>query len=230
MVPFDSDAAKLRSCVTIDSGSGKRQSCQGWTALPANTPIFDVPDGLLRILNRDLAFAGISEVDERGRTVDVHALRHSFGTHLSRAGVSPRTAQAAMRHSHIDLTMNVYTDPKLLDIQGAIDALPELPIDGNQSQTVTATGTDGVLCPLVPTLVPELGRKADDRSLSCQFSTIGTPDADASIPADELAVSGCAVTTKQPLSGVDNGCHRVGVTGLEPVTSTMSTWRSNQLI
>jgi len=24
-----------------------------------------------------------------------------------------------MRHSNIDLTMNVYTDPKLLDVQGA---------------------------------------------------------------------------------------------------------------
>jgi hypothetical protein len=48
-----------------------------------------------------------------------------------------------MRHSDINLTMNVYTDPKLLDIQGAINALPDLPLDGGQSQTVTATGTDG---------------------------------------------------------------------------------------
>jgi integrase len=46
--------------------------------------------------------------------VDVHAMRHTFGTHLSRGGVEPRTAQAAMRHSKLDLTMNVYTDPRLL--------------------------------------------------------------------------------------------------------------------
>jgi len=32
-----------------------------------------------------------------------------FGTLLR---VAPRTTQAAMRHSSIDLTMNVYTDPK----------------------------------------------------------------------------------------------------------------------
>jgi len=31
-----------------------------------------------------------------------------------------------MRHSTIDLTMNVYTDPQLLDVAGALDRLPEL--------------------------------------------------------------------------------------------------------
>ena len=54
-----------------------------------------------------------------GRTIDVHALRTTFGTHLSKGGVAPRTAQAAMRHSDIKLTMGVYTDPRLLDVRGA---------------------------------------------------------------------------------------------------------------
>ena len=31
-----------------------------------------------------------------------------------------------MRHSSIDLTMNVYTDPRLLDVAGALEALPGL--------------------------------------------------------------------------------------------------------
>ncbi len=31
-----------------------------------------------------------------------------------------------MRHSKPELTANVYTDPKLLDVAGAIDALPDL--------------------------------------------------------------------------------------------------------
>ncbi len=68
-------------------------------------------DGFLRILNRDLHAAGIPKQDDRGRTVDVHALQTTFGTLLSKAGVSPRTAQQAMRHSDIKLTMGVYTDP-----------------------------------------------------------------------------------------------------------------------
>ena len=108
--------------------------------LPTDEPLFDVPDGLIRIFDRDLVFAGLARVekrggkevviktDDRGRTIDVHALRHTFGTHLSKAGVPLRTAQAAMRHSDPSLTANVYTDPKLLDVAGAVASLPDLPL------------------------------------------------------------------------------------------------------
>jgi len=94
--------------------------------LPASTPLFRVPAALSRILDRDLAAAGIPKRDERNRVVDVHALRVTFGTHLCAAGVPLRTAQAAMRHSKPELTANIYTDPKLLDIAGAMNALPSL--------------------------------------------------------------------------------------------------------
>ena len=57
-------------------------------------------------------------------------MRHTFGTHLSKSGVAPRTAQAAMRHSSLDLTMNVYTDPTLLDVAGVLAARPERPPTG----------------------------------------------------------------------------------------------------
>jgi integrase len=111
------------------------------TCLPPEMPLFDVPDKLCKILSRDLVAAGIArrvEVngkfridkrDDRGRTIDVHALRHTFGTLLSRGGIAPRTTQVAMRHSKIELTMNVYTDPRLLDVRGALDVLPALPLD-----------------------------------------------------------------------------------------------------
>ncbi len=93
---------------------------------PASTPLLNVPDAFCKILDRDLKAAGIPKRDDRGRTIDVHALRHTFGTMLSMAGVAPRVAQAAMRHSSIDLTMNVYTDPRLLDVQGAVESLPQI--------------------------------------------------------------------------------------------------------
>src|SRR5262249_46317422 len=96
--------------------------------LPADTPVFDLPGGLVRIFDRALKAAGIPKRDERGRTLDVHALRTTFGTLLSRGGVPLRTVQAAMRHSDPSLTANVYTDPKLLDVHGALDALPVLPL------------------------------------------------------------------------------------------------------
>jgi integrase len=69
---------------------------------------------------------------ERGRTLDVHALRHTLGTQLSRGGIAPRTAEAATRHSFIQLTMNVYTDPELLDVAGAVEALPCLTLSDHQ--------------------------------------------------------------------------------------------------
>jgi len=31
---------------------------------------------------------------------------------------------AVMRHSSLDLTMNIYTDPVFLDVGAAVDALP----------------------------------------------------------------------------------------------------------
>ena len=38
------------------------------------------------------AAAGIPKEDERRRTAEVHVLRHTFSTHLSRNGMAPRTA------------------------------------------------------------------------------------------------------------------------------------------
>ena len=88
--------------------------------------------------------------------MDVHAMRHTFGTHLSKGGVSLRTAQAAMRHSDPKLTANVYTDPKLLDVAGSLDALPLLPLDDSpRRERAKATGTDSF------SLVPNLVTKAD---------------------------------------------------------------------
>jgi hypothetical protein len=50
-----------------------------------------------------------------------------------------------MRHSDIRLTMGVYTDPKLLDVRGALEALPALQLDhkSNEGEAVRSTGTDG---------------------------------------------------------------------------------------
>lgn len=118
-----------------------------------------VPTGLVRILNRDLEAAGIPKRDDRGRTLDVHALRTTFGSLLSRAGVSLRTAQAAMRHSDPSLTANVYTDPRLLDVSGAVKSLPELPLDDaphTEHQRKTGT-TDSGSVSVAPTVAPNAG-------------------------------------------------------------------------
>ncbi len=147
--------------------------------LPEDTRLFTVPVQLVRILDRDLVMAGIArrvrdpetgktridKRDGRGWTVDVHALRHAFGTLLSKAGVPLRTAQAAMRHSDPSLTANVYTDPRLLDIAGAVEALPSLPLDGERVERQKATGTADER-PLAPTLAPNLVQASPARPIA----------------------------------------------------------------
>jgi integrase len=167
--------------------------------LPPNTLLFAVPVELVKILNRDLRLAGIAKRDDRGRTLDVHALRHTFGTHLSKSGVAPRVAQAAMRHSTLDLTMNVYTDPKLLDVGGALDALPPLPLERGQAEgeAVQATGTDdGEARTVAPAVAPTTDNRSPKPSLS------GNPSSD-DVQAS-LAVSGCPVNDKGRLSCPDS--------------------------
>ena len=95
--------------------------------LGSDQPLFEVPERRIRIFDRDLDFAGLAraetsdglkvvvKTDERGRTIDVHALptlRHTSGTHLSKAGVPLRTVQAAMRHIDPSLTANVLHRPE----------------------------------------------------------------------------------------------------------------------
>ena len=144
-IPLRTDlAADIRSWLADRLAWAQQAARVGDEPIPAalgnDEPLFEVPDALIRIFDRDLVFAGLARVekrggkevvvktDERGRTIDVHALRHTFGTHLSKAGVPLRTAQAAMRHSDPSLTANVYTDPKLLDVAGAVASLPDLPL------------------------------------------------------------------------------------------------------
>ena len=158
--------------------------------LPPGTLLFDVPTGLLRILNLDLKAAGIPKRDNRGRTVDIHALRHTFGTMLSVAGVSPRTAQEAMRHSSIDLTMNVYTDPALLDVAGAIEMLPNLEIDRNEPAPTETEPT--TICfekgPAKKTAKADASGRNDSRRFAPGFApTTGHPSQKETIPVKTAA-------------------------------------------
>ena len=174
-----------------------------------NAPLFAVPDGFLRILNRDPKAAGTPKRDDRGRTVDVHALRTTFGTLLSKAGVSLRTAQQAMRPSDIKLTMGVYTDPRLLDTRGAVEKLPALPVAGSVASQAAPTpfssGRSGSAADKVEQ--PSDGGRADRPPVG----------------------NGLIVNENAPLTtGVVTGAS-VGLTGFEPATSWSRTKRSTKL-
>ena len=98
--------------------------------------LLNVPTRLLRIFDRDLKAADIPKRDERKRTVDLHALRTTLATMLSTTGTAPRTAQAAMRHANLQLTMGTYTDAKHLDVREAMERLPKL---AGETRNETAT-------------------------------------------------------------------------------------------
>jgi integrase len=182
-----------------------RVGVAGIVTPPADAPLFYVPSALVKILNRDLAAAGIAKRDDRGRTVDVHALRHTFASHLVAAGVAPRTAQAAMRHSSLELTMQLYTDPRLLDVAGALAALPALPTAGTMPETARATGTDNASA-VALNVALTAGRTRQNMSVRDR--------------GDEQ--SGAADTTpklkKRRVSCVFPAKREVPSTGIEPVT------------
>ena len=93
-------------------------------------PLFAVPTGLIRILDRDLRAAGIPKRDDRGRTVDVHAMRGTFGSLLASSEASPFELKELMRHKRIDTTLKHYVDPRMLDLAGALSGLPAISIPG----------------------------------------------------------------------------------------------------
>ena len=115
-----------------------------------------------------------------------------------------------MRHSDIKLTMNVYTDPALLDVAGAIESLPELPIDrgqpnGRPLRSERKPREDGHL-QFAPKFAPTTAR-------SGQSGTIPVKMAVPDDPPPELlsrAVKSCYDNSKGPLSTGDNDPYKVG--------------------
>ena len=190
--------------------------------------------GLVRILNRDLAAAGIPKFDKYGRSIDVHALRHTFATLLSNSGVAPLITKAAMRHSDLRLTMNTYTDKKLLDIHGALKKLPSL----NQlieSETNQAIGTEdtqtndsnvvsmvSLICDNPPALRLFQDVKTDTEHSSQLVSPKACPK--GTIQDDGSGLGKLSAEKVKQEKPQENTCFpelsSVGLTGFEPATST----------
>ena len=101
-----------------------------------------------KMLRNDLEAAGIPYVTADG-IADFHSLRHTFISNLAACGIHPKLAQQLARHSTIALTMDRYTHLGLIDMNSALESLPN--IAAPESQTMRATGT------------------TDDLSVGCNF-------------------------------------------------------------
>ena len=107
--------------------------------------------------------------------IDVHALRHTFGTMLAKAGVSLQVAQRAMRHSTPTLTANVYTHLGLLDVADAVSRLPVLEADMARQSRETVNS-------VAPNVAPTADKTWCNAASSGNLNTIkpssGTADTD----------------------------------------------------
>ncbi len=157
-------------------------------------------------------------IDERGRFVDFHALRHTFISNLAAAGVHPKTFQRLARHSSNTPTMDRYTHLLAGDSTEAMNALPDLSTPVKES--AKATGTfDSVT-------IPDLSlRLSPQRDIQCVPVNAG----------EQNAVGGGVVETngnppeKAALTDISGGISSARATGLEPATTGSTVRYSIQL-
>jgi len=200
--------------------------------------LFSIPGQLVKILRKDLKHAGIAYRDAMGRTADVHSLRHTMATALSVAGVLPRTAQKLLRHSRIDLTMNTYTDAGQLDSAAGVAALPALP-----SILATPAPTPPIASPQAAAPTPSSTTSEPSvAAIAPDGFVANAPESAACRPACRSCAHSdrpdctCVHSTPSDISGKEEaqafvwpGLPVLGDTGLEPVTSCVSSRRSSQL-
>ena len=127
-----------------------------------------------------------------------------------------------MRHSDIELTMKTYTDPKLLDVQGALDALPSLPLtDSPMREAVRATGTDDSRS----LLGQGLGKTHTSEGISRHSLTNSpTPTAVAG-STHQHAENPVKSKEKALFADIANKAFPVERKGVEPSTSALRTQR-----
>ena len=105
---------------------------------------------------------------------DFHALRHTFISNLAGSGVHPKLAKELARHSTITLTMDRYSHVGLLDMNTALETVPDIPF--------TATFTDerstdpGFSCTKVATPTVQL---TGSQELSLKTAAAGSDSSDS---------------------------------------------------
>ncbi len=166
-------------------------------------PVLHVGRMIVHRLREDCRYVGIEVEDAAGRVVDFHALRHTTATLLSRAKVSPRAAQAHLRHSSITQTMKTYTHLEMLDRVQASEALSSAV--ENTQENGTSYGTS----------FP--ARSRAERPDPTQSRTDDAGGEDSPIP---LTPSNNASLRTLSHQRAQTGIIKrlVGATGLEPVT------------
>ncbi len=139
-------------------------------------------------------------------------------------------AQKLLRRSRIDLTMNTYTDVGQVDSAAGVAALPALP-------SILANSSTAPTLPIasLPATAPAPSGKTAEPSIAADGLVANAP-ACRSCAHSNGADRTCVHSSAGDISGrteaqafVWPGLPVLGDTGLEPVTSCVSSRRSSQL-
>ena len=135
-----------------------------------------------------------------------------------------------MRHSDPSLTANVYTDPRLLDISGALDALPNLPIDRRpetkkELNADVAIGVRDRTSVALPVAL-DVARPSDNPRQTVCIAGQTSIEAPEVVRLADVALTGTDDKGSGAVTIGDKRWRGVETTGIEPATSWLQTRRS----
>jgi integrase len=141
------ETTKNGKASSLPLSPGLQTALQAWkdeTQDESPVCVVRVTSRALRCFDDDLMAARIEKRDAAGRTLDLHALRHTCGTRLVASGADIKTVQSNMRHSTAALTLGVYVHKDKGRMAAAVAGLPELqPAQReNAAAKLSQTGTD----------------------------------------------------------------------------------------
>jgi integrase len=183
------------------------------------------------MLRGDLEAAGIPYVVEGPDGplfADFHALRHTYLTLGSRAGIDLRTLQELAGHSTPTLTAR-YSHRRLHDLAGAVEKLPSFlpgPEEAGEAAALRATGTEGTPAPFqLPASCPPVAQTPDS---GCE----GLRLAEATAARAAGRPGGAKPPRGRGLRAAEGGCEPVKAVppaGLEPAWPRLEEGRGARL-
>ncbi len=90
-------------------------------ATPEGKPLSTATNNAMRVLDRLLATANIERVDAHGRSLDLHALRHTAASRMARNGAPLAVTQRILGHSDPKLTARVYVHLGVEEMRGVVE-------------------------------------------------------------------------------------------------------------
>jgi hypothetical protein len=196
---------------------------------PSGRVLAEVPS--IRVLQRDLAFAGIEYGNKEIGFADLHAQRKTLNLLLAAQGVSGRTRQAQLRHTDPRLTENTYFDASVFLLPQAqeIGKVPHIPVS---AATVSAPSSDGKHPDTNTQTSSELGAPLMHQDSGLEGQNVAPAGNDDVFDTANRAVGGMegntvflgdSGTKRHDPASYDTGSLLKRAKGVEPSTFTLAT-------